>query len=706
MNSVFIRKLFNYSIFSLAVFLIFVLVFEPFLEFPRLVSWIGHFHPVILHFPIVLILIAIVQSWRKDPYAEWYIASTALLTLLSAITGFILSLEGGTKGNLILLHQWLGVTVALAVVFWYYWQSRLSKNFGGVLHGVLAALIVLTGHYGGMVTHGKDFLSFSENANAESKVLPEDPNVYKDIVQPIFDNKCVACHNPNKSKGGLVLTDFASLSKGGESGSVFDRERGLIHRLGLPIDHEDHMPPADEDQLNDDELEIIKGWFKRGAREDLFYSQIGSDEPSFGIIGQMIAQSDLKAWNKLPEISNDKIEDLTSEYCTIRRLYHKSNALQVLVFPHGDFGMKDLKHLDPIAKNIVELKLSNLPIGVQEMNYIGRFENIEWLDLSNSSIGNASLASLQKLGNLEKLKVYNTQLDDGALAHLSRLDRLSELYIYGTNFTEQGIEQLKNAGPGLSVIDYAIEALQFKSVLPPPVLDPHRYFFRDPFYVKIEHPLTGINIKYSLDLSDPGNGSSFAKDSFLIDRNYTIKYMATKEGWESSPVDSVRFLRSEIEPARFELENLPDEKYLGTGKSLLFDLEKGSGDFGDDAWMAFKNNAFILNCTLERETTLSEIVLSSLVNTDPYIFPPSTIEIYGGMRSGELSKLNRTVPEVLKERSELHFEYYRCKLRSTPVKYLKIVVKPLDKIPVWHQGKGERGWFFIDEVVLIEKEQA
>ena len=36
------------------------------------------------------------------------------------------------------------------------------------------------------------------------------------------------------------------------------------------------------------------------------------------------------------------------------------------------------------------------------------------------------------------------------------------------------------------------------------------------------------------------------------------------------------------------------------------------------------------------------------------------------------------------------------------VKYIQIIVKPLQKIPMWHQGKGERGWFFIDEVVFEE----
>ena len=35
---------------------------------------------------------------------------------------------------------------------------------------------------------------------------------------PILDNKCVKCHNQNKSKGDLMLNSKEAILKGGESG--------------------------------------------------------------------------------------------------------------------------------------------------------------------------------------------------------------------------------------------------------------------------------------------------------------------------------------------------------------------------------------------------------------------------------------------------------------------------------------------------------
>ena len=31
-------------------------------------------------------------------------------------------------------------------------------------------------------------------------------------------------------------------------------------------------------------------------------------------------------------------------------------------------------------------------------------------------------------------------------------------------------------------------------------------------------------------------------------------------------------------------------------------------------------------------------------------------------------------------------------------KMIKLVIKPVSKLPVWHLGKGQKGWFFVDEI--------
>lgn len=700
MKARFFNTFFNYSIYSLAVLLAFLLVFEHFLEFPLLVDWLGHWHPLVLHFPIVLVLVTVIQYWRNDLNLSWYLAVTTLLTLSSAITGFILSMEGGSKGNLILTHQWMGIAVSILMVIWFYLQGSITKPQVKVLQGSLVLLIVLTGHFGGMVTHGQDFLALDSTSESVTIPMPDNPNIYEHVVQPVLDKKCVSCHNENKAKGELILSDFSSISRGGKNGSVLGKT-GISHLVNLPVDDEHHMPPADEKQLNKDELTVLKSWLDQGATENLMYADLADGSDLHVLVAQLVDKSNSSQWLDLPEISDKEIIDNASDYCTIQRIYNGSNALQVIIYPHKSFSSQELQQLKSIAKNTVELNLSNLPLTDQDIDFINSFENLENLDLSGSAITDESCQALSKLQKLKSLKIYNTKIGDASVNALASIPNLSNLYVYQTDISADGINDLLVKNSNLEVVDFSKEALEFKSVLPAPTLDPEKIFFREPFYAKLTHPLNVIDIRYTLNGIDPDDNSAKVNDSLLVDRNFTLKYYASKGGWEPSAMDSIQFLKSDLEPASYNLTHSPDQKYLGVGKKLLFDLTKGSTNFGDDAWMAFKDNPFSLACEFENEMIMSEIILSSMVHTDPYIFPPSKISVYGGISSDEVKLLGSLSPKEPRERIGQHFEFYQVSVKPQSIKFIRIEVTPLKRIPMWHQGKGERAWFFIDEVVFV-----
>ncbi len=77
--------------------------------------------------------------------------------------------------------------------------------------------------------------------------------VFSAAVLPVFENSCVSCHGPEKSKGDLRVDSFAALSKGGENGPVVvpgkPADSKLMKRLLLPLEDEEHMPPEGKPQL-------------------------------------------------------------------------------------------------------------------------------------------------------------------------------------------------------------------------------------------------------------------------------------------------------------------------------------------------------------------------------------------------------------------------------------------------------------------------
>ncbi|MDG2130833.1 MAG: DUF1549 domain-containing protein [Fuerstiella sp.] len=90
-------------------------------------------------------------------------------------------------------------------------------------------------------------------------------------VKPILQAQCQGCHQPAKASGEYVMTDFAKLFDGGESGDAAivpgkPDESYLIAQI-TPEDGAASMPPKGK-PLSDVEIELIRNWVAQGAKDD------------------------------------------------------------------------------------------------------------------------------------------------------------------------------------------------------------------------------------------------------------------------------------------------------------------------------------------------------------------------------------------------------------------------------------------------------
>lgn len=92
---------------------------------------------------------------------------------------------------------------------------------------------------------------------------------YDDHVRPIFADRCLSCHNPDKAKGGLDLTTYSSLMQGGSSGEIVNAGEPDSSRLFRSVTHveEPFMPPK-ADKLTDQRLNIMRDWIAGGLLEN------------------------------------------------------------------------------------------------------------------------------------------------------------------------------------------------------------------------------------------------------------------------------------------------------------------------------------------------------------------------------------------------------------------------------------------------------
>src|SRR5437899_6237690 len=94
---------------------------------------------------------------------------------------------------------------------------------------------------------------------------------YYHEIRPILQANCQGCHQPAKSKGGYVMTDFKLLLAGGDNeGAAIapgHPEKSSMLKMITPQDGEVRMPKG-KTPLLDSEVALITTWIQQGAEDD------------------------------------------------------------------------------------------------------------------------------------------------------------------------------------------------------------------------------------------------------------------------------------------------------------------------------------------------------------------------------------------------------------------------------------------------------
>jgi uncharacterized membrane protein len=475
-----------------------------------MLEFIGHLHPVIVHLPIGILLLGVfMMAYEhysgadfKTPISFAFLVGS-ISAVLACIAGWILSNSGEYDALLVQKHQWTGIATAILGLLAY-----VLKQYRKILSILLTLLVFITGHYGGTLTHGENYL-FNSNENANT--IPSDTlkgaskkitqtisngkdsisivkyNLYKDEVAPILKLRCYNCHAALKQKNGLRLDGEMFIKKGGKNGKIFVAGNAfkspLYTSLLLPLDDEKHMPPKGKHQLNQNEILIIERWIKSGASFEDIIDTISNNELVKNVVSrntiadkniidnpekvnseitetekkEIENNNSIKSSVKITNLPNPAaispaiIEDFKQKNIILTNNAEGSNFVManfVNVVPFNKASLQTLKNID---EQLIILKLTNLPIDDNDLKIVADLKNIKKLNLENSLITDDGMAYIKQLSQLEQLNLYGTNISDKGLMELASLKNLSVLYLWKTKVTKGGIEQFKKIHPKVTI---------------------------------------------------------------------------------------------------------------------------------------------------------------------------------------------------------------------------------------------------------------
>jgi hypothetical protein len=355
--------------------------------------------------------------------------------------------------------------------------------------------------------------------------------------------------------------------------------------------------------------------------------------------------------------------------------------------------------LNAVSEQLVVLNLSGMPVLDSDMASIAKFKNLEKLNLNFSRIEGTSLSSLQALKYLNSLSLAGTKLSADKVKPLLNMPQLKDLYLWGTGITEEQKATLQEQHPRVHLIttQFHDESVQR---LTQPLLANEGVIGRDE-KVELKHSMPGVSIRYTLDGSPPDSTTSKVYDRpFMLATTSRIRAVACKAGWYCSKLFETTCFVEGIHPADAELLSSADKQYLGEGAKSLVDGKKGFADvFRDRAWLGFQNNAMVAGFDFgQMPPEINSIVISIGQNLGGHVFPPAEVEVWGGNNSASTHIIKSVKVTQPKGYEPVRVEALGISIPSSKYSYYKLIVRPVDRLPQWHGGKGKKGWVMVDEV--------
>jgi uncharacterized membrane protein len=708
------QTLTSYFLLIIHALLVFLLVFQEKVAIPAWLQPVGRMHPMVLHLPIgMMFFVGILWIFRKEfegvnfsKLFDFALSFTALTAAFAALMGFFLSREEGYTADLLNWHKYTGVALSFLAygLVWLYQQPSLQKPIFSTVLALSVVLLGITGHFGASLTHGEDYLFPAQNSDNAALAITDDTPVFEAVIKPILKAKCFQCHNEQKTKGELLMTSLAGLLKGGKNGPIWVAGDALnshiIQRANLPLDDKKHMPPKGKPQLTPQEIGVLTTWINTGADVKKSMKALPPNDPLRVFLKQRQTTSEPMVLYTFEPVSDQTLQKLNNPFRSIVPIANGSPALQANFFVRQAYKSEQLGDLLEIKTQLIDLNLSNMPIKDDDLGVIGQLENLEKLNLNNTEVTGATLSKLSRLTKLKSLSLSGTKVTKASLKDLGKLPLLREVFIWNTPIAEKDLADLKKQNPTLQFEQGYVSNQSERIKLNPPVLVNENFVLTDQTPVTFKHPLKGITIRYTLDGSMPDSIASPIYQKPLSLSSYTVvKARAMKEGWYASDVVEYTFFKGTYRPNVVELINEPNPQYTGEGSSTLINLKKGeASDFKNKAWLGYREKPFEALCTFAQPTPIKSVTISTGKNIGGFILPPLSVEIWGGNDKEHLKLLQKIAPEQPQKDQSARIEAIQSKLPEGKYAVIKVIARPVPKLPSWHPGKGQPAWVFVDEL--------
>jgi hexosaminidase len=218
--------------------------------------------------------------------------------------------------------------------------------------------------------------------------------------------------------------------------------------------------------------------------------------------------------------------------------------------------------------------------------------------------------------------------------------------------------------------------------------------------VSLKSGFPGIEIRYTLDGSDPIQSQQIYNGPFETKESTIIKSVAFLDGKPLSTVSEKRVMIHLATGRPVTYEKQWSSSYPGGGEFSLVNGIRGTINLSDGNWQGFEGVDLVVEIDLGSTQSVKKLTVGTLQAIGSWVFFPSQAELSIATEPGNFTEVGSVQSSVDPKESTRKIQDFIIEISPVQARFLRVKVKNIEKCPDWHAGNGNPAWLFVDEIIV------
>ena len=206
-------------------------------------------------------------------------------------------------------------------------------------------------------------------------------------------------------------------------------------------------------------------------------------------------------------------------------------------------------------------------------------------------------------------------------------------------------------------------------------------------------------IRYTLDGSEPDSSSPVYEEPVSITGSCVLKAKTDKPGLKTRTF-SKTFSEHKAMGRPVVANTEPHYRYKGNYPDNLTDGIRGVDNYASGEWAGLKAEPLDVVIEMDGLTRYSSINIGTFIVKGDWVFNPASISVSLSKNDTDYQKVFHEDYPIFGKNDPDGRKDYRITFPESDSKYIRIVAKPVESMPEWHLGHGQKAFLFVDEITV------